>query len=102
MEDSESDTDRRRLICLDTESSICLSFDKSLYDGNMSLAPLHSKSIDKKLIDSAYRKPNDTAQPIPSHGRQFLPRVHELNESSDRRIIPRVQQIGSGDSQHQR
>ncbi|KAJ2277755.1 hypothetical protein EV176_002002 [Coemansia sp. RSA 451] len=102
MEDSESDTDRRRLICLDTESSICLSFDKSLYDGNMSLAPLHSKSIDKKLIDSAYRKPNDTAQPIPSHGRQFLPRVHELNESNDRRIIPRVQQIGSGDSQHQR
>ncbi|KAJ2496755.1 hypothetical protein GGH96_005618 [Coemansia sp. RSA 1972] len=100
MEDSESD--RRRLICLDTESSICLSFDKSLYDGNMPLAPLHSKSIDKKLIDPAYRKPNDTAQPISAHGRQFLPHVHKLNESSDRHIIPRVQQVGSGDSQHQR
>ncbi|KAJ2541437.1 hypothetical protein GGF49_003682 [Coemansia sp. RSA 1853] len=106
MEGSEGDSDRRRLICLDTESSICLSFDKSLYDGNMPLAPLNSKSIDakhSKLIDPAYRKPNDTVQPISAHERQFIPRVHEFNESSDRHIIPRVQQInGSDDNQHQR
>ncbi|KAI9499869.1 hypothetical protein GGI25_003897 [Coemansia spiralis] len=74
----EAGEDRARLICLDTESSICLALDKSLYT-------------------------KDAATQTTPHGSQDNQQaMHQLKAavSSDSHFIPRVQEInGSSDSQ---
>ncbi|KAJ2847413.1 hypothetical protein IWW36_003866 [Coemansia brasiliensis] len=68
------DKDRKRLICLDTESSICLSFDKSLYDDKMPLAPAYGQSKDVPQLLSL---------PAMSSESNLIPRIQEINGSSD-------------------
>ncbi|KAJ2391632.1 hypothetical protein H4S02_001229 [Coemansia sp. RSA 2611] len=66
MDSGEDDKERRQMLCLDTESSICLSFDKSLYDNTLPLVEAH-------------RRANGT---VPSSDSHLIPRVHEINGSS--------------------
>ncbi|KAJ2826976.1 hypothetical protein IWW50_002110 [Coemansia erecta] len=74
MDFSEDEIDRKRLICLDTESSICLSFDKSLYDSTI---------------------------PDLNRTKVARPQRYATAQSADTPFIPRVLEInGSGDSQH--
>ncbi|KAJ1646628.1 hypothetical protein LPJ64_001909 [Coemansia asiatica] len=77
--DTTSDKDKNRLICLDTESSICLAFDKSLYSSRMLSAMAENRSIDPSVGQDIHMVPA-TGSSSETH---FIPRVQEVNGSSD-------------------
>ncbi|KAJ2236687.1 hypothetical protein H4R99_004593 [Coemansia sp. RSA 1722] len=78
--DSNSDRDKTRLICLDTESSICLAFDKSLYSSRILEAMAeHRTTVDPSISQDIHMVPA-TGSSSETH---FIPRVHEVNGSSD-------------------
>ncbi|KAJ2725888.1 hypothetical protein GGI07_000933 [Coemansia sp. Benny D115] len=87
-----------RLVCLDTESSICLDFDRSLYSSNMFDALDESKSLDLNT------KPELQMLPVlqVSSETNFIPCVREVHGSSDsqQRIpsIPAGQSMAGNDS----
>ncbi|KAJ1724409.1 hypothetical protein LPJ53_001309 [Coemansia erecta] len=64
----DRDQDRNKLICLDTESSICLAFDRSLYN-----------SLDLDIGQNIHMVPAMGT----SSETHFIPHVREVNGSSD-------------------
>ncbi|KAJ1803771.1 hypothetical protein LPJ75_005785, partial [Coemansia sp. RSA 2598] len=77
--DSSTDKDKAKLICLDTESSICLAFDKSLYSSRMLEAMAENRSIDPSIGQDIHMVPA-TESSAEIH---FIPRVQEVDGSSD-------------------
>ncbi|PIA18797.1 hypothetical protein COEREDRAFT_13406 [Coemansia reversa NRRL 1564] len=94
MDNSEDEKSRRRLICLDTESSICLSFDKSTYD-NVSAGPSNSSG---NMVNSNMHKMTQNNYPMSvSSENQFVPRIRQINGSNDSQHYEDARSISSND-----
>ncbi|KAJ1944821.1 hypothetical protein GGF37_002010 [Kickxella alabastrina] len=77
--DNNDEKERNRQICLDTESSICLAFDKTLYPSQMLGSMADIKSLDLSIGQDIMMIPAEVA----SSDTHFIPRIHEVNGSSD-------------------
>ncbi|KAJ2841373.1 hypothetical protein GGI22_007917, partial [Coemansia erecta] len=75
---------KARLICLDTESSICLAFDRTQHtvDAATQTTPRESQSINNSAMAD---KPQEAPKPpaAASSDSHFIPRIQEVNGSSE-------------------
>ncbi|KAJ1718983.1 hypothetical protein LPJ61_006410, partial [Coemansia biformis] len=86
MDGVDDDKAYKRLLCLDTESSLCMSFEKSLRGDKMATSPSSKASI-ANGPGSAQQGQflNDDKRP-PSSGSHFVPRILEIHGSSDSQL----------------
>ncbi|KAJ2654903.1 hypothetical protein IWW48_005825 [Coemansia sp. RSA 1200] len=90
-DNKDGDLNRSRLICLDTESSICLALDRPT-------GPLRTTDAATQTTPKSSNSNIHSAMADRPHG---APK-HPANVSSDSHFVPRVQEInGSSDSQQQ-
>ncbi|KAJ2557313.1 hypothetical protein EV175_001420 [Coemansia sp. RSA 1933] len=82
--DGDGGENNARMICLDTESSICLAIDKTQHtvDAATQTTPRESQIINSPaMVDKPHRTPKPPA--TASSDSHFIPRVVEVNGSSD-------------------
>ncbi|KAJ1726633.1 hypothetical protein LPJ72_006273, partial [Coemansia sp. Benny D160-2] len=90
-DNKDGDLNRSRLICLDTESSICLAVDRPT-------DPLRTTDAATQTTPKGSNSNVHSAMADRPHG---APK-HPANVSSDSHFVPRVQEVnGSSDSQQQ-
>ncbi|KAJ2777149.1 hypothetical protein H4R18_005303 [Coemansia javaensis] len=82
MASSTSDRDKKRLLCLDTESSICLSFDQSLYGDFLAMPP----PFGDHTADGAPGAAGHAREQPASSGSHLVPRIQEVHGSSDSQL----------------
>ncbi|KAJ2715881.1 hypothetical protein H4R19_000957 [Coemansia spiralis] len=77
---------KKRLICLDTESSIQLSIDRSLYGDIMARASSDKGSTANGTGSARHSQLLADDMRTASSGSHFVPRIHEVHGSSDSQL----------------